>query len=124
MLQLRSVLTVADNTGANQAYMIGIPKRGDKKTAYIGDVINVVVKKAIPHTGVKKGDKLSAVIVRTRKEKNRKDGSYIRFDDNACVILQAKDSKEPKGTRVFGPIAREIKELGFSKIASLASEIY
>lgn len=124
MLQLRSVLTVADNTGAKEAYMIGIPGRGNKKYAYIGDVINVVVKKADPYAQVKKGDKLFAVVVRTRKEKRRIDGSYIRFDDNACVILQGKQLKDPKGTRIFGPIAREIKDLGFNKIVSLATEIY
>lgn len=124
MLQLRSVLVVADNTGAKEAYMIGIPKRGNKKIASICDVITVVVKSADPYAQVKKGDRLPAVIVRTRKEKRRSDGSYIRFDDNACVILAGVDVKDPKGTRVFGPIAREIKDGGFNKIASLASEIY
>jgi len=124
MLQLRSVLTVADNSGAKEVYMIGLPGRGNKKYAYIGDVINVVVKKADPHAQLKKSDKLFAVVVRTRKEKRRADGSYIRFDDNACVILQGRFLKEPKGTRIFGPIAREIKDLGFNKIASLATEIY
>jgi large subunit ribosomal protein L14 len=124
MLQLRTVLTVADNTGAKEVYMIGMPGRGNKKYAYIGNVINVVVKKADSYAQVKKGDKLFAVIIRTRKEKRRTDGSYIRFDDNACVILQGKQLPDPKGTRIFGPIAREIKDLGFNKIASLASEIY
>lgn len=124
MIQLRSVLVVADNTGAKFAYMIGRSKKGNKRTAGIGDIINVVVKKADPYAQVKKGDKLQAVIVRTRKEKGRKDGSYIRFDDNACVMLAGKDTQEPKGTRIFGPIAREIKENGFNKIASLATEIY
>lgn len=124
MIQLRTVLTVADNTGASQVYMIGIPRRGNKKIARLGDVVAVVVKKADPFAQMKKGDKLYAIIVRTRKEKRRKDGSYIRFDENACVILMNKDSRDPKGTRVFGPIAREIKELGFNKIASLAKEIY
>ncbi len=124
MLQLRTVLAVADNTGAKQVYMIGIPKKGNRKIAHLGDVINVVVKKADPFSEVKKGDKLAALVVRTRKEYRRVDGSYIRFDDNACVILVAKDTPDPKGTRVFGPIAREVKELGFNKIASLAKEIY
>lgn len=124
MLQLRSVMTVADNTGARLAYMIGIPGRGNKKIASIGDVIMVVVKEADPHAQVKKGDKFPAVIVRTAKEVGRKDGSYIRFDENACVILNAKGEKDPKGTRVFGPVAREVKEAGFNKIASLAPEIY
>lgn len=124
MLQLRSNLVVADNTGAKQAYMIGRYGKGNKLKAFLGEIINVVVKKADPYASVKKGDKLQAVIVRTRKETRRKDGSYIRFDDNACVILASKEAKDPKGTRIFGPIAREIKELGFSKIASLATEIY
>lgn len=124
MLQLRSNLKVADNTGAKEVYVIGIPGKGNKKQAGIGDIVTVVVKKADPYTQVKKGEILQAVVVRTRKEKRRLDGSYIRFDDNACVILQSKTSKEPKGTRVFGPVAREIKELGFVKIANLAPEIY
>lgn len=124
MLQLRSVLTVADNTGAREVYMIGLPRCGNRRYAYIGDVITAVVKTADPHSQLKKGDKVYAVIIRTKKEKRRKDGSYIRFDDNACVILQTKNSKEPKGTRIFGPVAREIKELGFNKIVSLAEEIY
>ncbi len=124
MLQLRSVMTVADNTGARLAYMIGIPGRGNKKIASVGDVIMVVVKQADPYAQVKKGDKFAAVIVRTAKEVGRKDGSYIRFDENACVILNAKGEKDPKGTRVFGPVAREVKEAGFNKIASLAPEIY
>jgi len=124
MLQLRSILNIADNTGAKTAYMIGIPKRGNKRKAQIGDVITIAIKTADPYGQVKKGEKQKAVVVRTRKEKRRTDGSYIRFDDNACVIIQAVDVKDPKGTRVFGPIAREIKDSGFSKIASLASEIY
>ncbi|OGK56035.1 50S ribosomal protein L14 [Candidatus Roizmanbacteria bacterium RIFCSPLOWO2_02_FULL_38_10] len=124
MLQLRSVIKVADNSGAKEAYMIGIPKKGNKKIACIGNVINVVVRKADPYSPINKGDKLAAVIVRTRKEYRRRDGSYIRFDDNAVVILMDKTSKDPKGTRVFGPVAREIKDMGFNKIASLASEIY
>lgn len=124
MLQLRSHLNVADNTGAKIVYMIGLPASGNRHLAHIGDVVNVVAKSVDPYGQIKKGEKLAAVIVRTRKEKRRKDGSYIRFDDNACVILQAKDSKEPRGTRVFGSIAREIKDLKFSKIASLAPEIY
>jgi len=124
MLQLRSLLTVADNTGAKRAYMIGMPQKGNRKLAYLGEVINVVVKDAIPFAQVKKGDKLTAVIVRTRKEKRRVDGSYIRFDDNACVILADKGVKDPKGSRIFGPIAKEIKDNGFNKIASLAEEIY
>jgi large subunit ribosomal protein L14 len=124
MLQLRSVLNVADNSGAKTAYVVGIPGRGNKKVAGIGDIITAVVKKAEPFGQVKKGEIVHAVVVRTRKETRRKDGSYIRFDDNACVILTARDSKDPKGTRYFGPLAREVKERAFNKIASLATEIY
>lgn len=124
MIQLRTILTVADNSGAKKAYMIGMPGKGNRHFAYLGEVINVVVKEAIPYGQVKKGEKLSAVVVRTKKEKRRKDGSYIKFDDNACVFLQSKEVKDPKGTRVFGPIAKEVKEANFNKIASLAEEIY
>lgn len=124
MLQLRSILNVADNTGAKKVSMIGRPNKGNARYAYVGDVINITVKEAQPFAQVKQGEVLRAVIVRTRKERRRKDGSYIRFDDNACVILIDKENKEPKGTRVFGPIAKEVKDAGFSKIASLAEEIY
>ncbi len=124
MLQLRSILKTADNTGAKRVEMIGMSKKGNRKLAYIGDVITIVVKEATPYSLAKKSEILQAVIVRTRKEKRRDDGSYIRFDDNACVVLVSKDVKDPKGTRIFGPIAKEIKDLGYSKIASLAPEIY
>jgi large subunit ribosomal protein L14 len=124
MIQLRTELTVADNSGAKKAIMIGMPGKGNRRYAYIGEIVNIAVKEAIPFGQVKKGEVLSAVVVRTHKEKKRKDGSYIRFDDNACVILQAKDNKDPKGTRIFGPIAKEVKDNGFSKIASLAEEMY
>ncbi|GIW62461.1 MAG: 50S ribosomal protein L14 [Patescibacteria group bacterium] len=124
MLQLRSMLTVADNSGAKKVMLIGIPGQGRKKYAYIGDVITVTVKEADPQSDIKKGNILYAVIVRTRKEKRREDGSYIRFDDNACVILQGKETKDPKGTKVFGPIAKEIRDLGFLKVAALAPEMY
>ncbi len=124
MLQIRSILDVADNTGAKKVALIGMTSKGNRKYAYLGEMINIVVKEAIPYAAVKKGEVLQAVIVRTRKEKRRKDGSYIRFDDNACVILASKEVKDPKGTRIFGPIAKEIKDNGFAKIASLAEEIY
>ncbi len=124
MLQLRSMLTVTDNTGAKKAQMIGLPKKGNRKYAYIGDIITITVKEASPYAQVKKGEVLPAVIVRTRKEHRRKDGSYIRFDDNACVVIQAKDNLDPRGTRIFGPIAKEVKDNGFNKIASLAEEVY
>ncbi|OGK28672.1 50S ribosomal protein L14 [Candidatus Roizmanbacteria bacterium RIFCSPHIGHO2_02_FULL_40_9] len=124
MLQLRSTLKVADNSGAQDVYLIGIPGRGRKRFAHLGDLITAIVKKADPYGQVKKGEIVYAVVVRTRKEVRRKDGSYVRFDDNACVILQGKESIEPKGTRFFGPLAREIKDRGYNKISSLAEEIY
>lgn len=124
MLQLRSKLNVADNTGAKQVMLIGMSKKGNRRISYLGEVINGVVKAALPFGQVKKGEIVYAVIVRTKKEHRREDGSYIRFDDNACAILQAKDSKDPKGTRIFGPIAKEVKDMGFNKIASLAEEMY
>ena len=123
MLQLRSMLNVADNSGAKLVQMVGIPGRGNKTIAKISDVITVVVKKADPAGQVQAHQITRAVIVRTKKELRRIDGSYIRFDENACVILDAK-TQLPKGTRVFAPIAREIKSQGFVKIASLAKEIY
>ena len=124
MLQLRTILNVADNTGAKKVSMIGMAKKGNRKFAYLGEVINITVKEALPFSLVKQGEVLSAVIVRTRKEVRRKDGSYIRFDENACVILASKEVKDPKGTRIFGPIGKEVKENGFVKISSLAEEIY
>lgn len=124
MLQLRTLINVADNTGAKKVSMIGMPQKGNKKLAYVGDIITAVVKEALPFGTVKKGEVVYAVVVRARKEHRRTDGSYIRFDDNACAILQGKDIKDPKGTRIFGPVAKEVKEKGFNKIASLAEEIY
>ena len=96
--------------------------RFQKRYARIGDIVTCVVKEAIPHSAVKKSDVVHAVLVRTRKETRREDGTYIRFDDNAAVIVDRK-TKEPKGTRIFGPIARELKAKGFSKIISLAPEV-
>lgn len=124
MLQIRSILSVADNSGAKRVSMIGVPGRGRKLIAGLGDVITCAVKQALPFGQVKKGEVIRAVIVRTRKERKRSDGSYIRFDENACVVLASKEGLEPKGTRVFGPIAKEVKDKGFAKIASLAEEIY
>lgn len=122
MVQLRSYLTVADNSGAKIVSCILVNGGYRKRYAVIGDIITVAIKEAQPHTQMKKGTVAHAVVVRTRKELRRKDGSYIRFDDNACVIIDKK-SKEPKGTRIFGPIPREIKAKGFNKIASLAPEV-
>ena len=124
MLQLRSNIISADNTGAKILHMIGIPGRGNKKIAGVGDVIRCVVTKASSIGSVKEHEKVLAVIVRTRKSIRRADGSVIRFDDNAAVVLENVKEKLPKGTRVFGPVAREIKDLGYNKIASMAKEVY
>jgi len=124
MLQLRSIITVADNTGAKKVMLVGILGKGNDHYAHLGDVIIGIVKEAMPYGQVKKSEKVYAVVVRTRKEKKRTDGSYIRFDDNACVILESKTTNTPKGTRVFGPIGKEIKSKGYNKIVSLAQEIY
>ena len=122
MVQLRTYLNVADNSGAKLVSCIRVLGGYQKRYATIGDIITVAIKEAQPHTAMKKGTVEHAVVVRTRKEIRRHDGTYIRFDDNACVIIDKK-SKEPKGTRVFGPIPREIKNKGFTKIASLAPEV-
>lgn len=121
MIQIYSRLKVCDNTGARIAMCIHVTGSSGRRYAYIGDVINVTIKDALPHAPIKKGDKAKAVIVRTKKEIRRIDGSYVRFDDNACVLIN--EQKEPKGTRVFGPVARELREKGFTKILSLASEV-
>jgi large subunit ribosomal protein L14 len=115
-------IKVADNSGAKTVQCIRVLGGYKKRYARIGDIVTTAVKEAIPHTAIKKGDVVYAVIVRTRKEIRRKDGTYLRFDDNACVILD-KDKKEPRGTRIFGPVAREVKQAGFPKIASLAPEV-
>lgn len=121
MIQIYSRLTVCDNTGARVAMCIRVVGGSKRRYGTIGDVINVTIKDALPNTPVKKGDKGKAVIVRTKKEKRRLDGSYVRFDDNACVLIN--DQREPRGTRVFGPVARELRDKGFTKIMSLASEV-
>ncbi|MFA6254926.1 MAG: 50S ribosomal protein L14 [Patescibacteria group bacterium] len=122
MIQLRTMLKVADNTGAKKLQCIKVLGGNKKRYARIGDIITVSVKEAVPHSAVKKGEVLHAVIVRTRKEIRRKDGSYVRFDDNAAVIIDQKN-KEPQGTRIFGPVARELRNQGFNKIISLAPEV-
>ena len=122
MVQHRTMLVVADNTGAKQLQCIRVLGGYKKRYAGIGDIITCVVKEAVPHGMVKKSDVVHAVIVRTHKETRRKDGSYIRFDDNAAVIVDKK-TKEPKGTRIFGPVARELRARGYSKIISLAPEV-
>jgi len=122
MLQLRSILTPADNSGAKRLRLIHIPGSSKRRYAYVGDIVTAVVDQADPNGVVKDSEIVKAVIVRTRKEVGRRDGSYTRFDDNAAVIIDPK-TKEPRGTRVFGPVAREVKEAGFNKIASLAVEV-
>ena len=122
MLQPRSMLKVADNTGAKVLRCITVHGGHKKRYGRIGDIITVTVFKALPHSMVKKGEVLKAVIVRQKKEYRREDGSYIRFDDNAAVIIDPKNN-EPKGTRIFGPVARELRNKGFSKIISLAPEV-
>ena len=121
MIQLRSVLKPADNSGAKALMVIGIPG-SNQKIAYLGDIVNAVVDRADPNGVVKDSDKVKAVIVRTRKETRRSDGTYVRFDDNAAVIIDPK-TKDPIASRVFGPIAREVKDAGYNKIASLAPEV-
>lgn len=121
MLQLRSMIKVADNTGAKIIQLINVPGGTRKRYARLGEIIVAVVKKAEPRKIVKKHDKVKAVIIRQRKEYKRADGSYIRFDDNAAVILG--DGKEPKGSRILGPAAKELKDKGFDRIAAMASEL-
>ncbi|MEI7424544.1 MAG: 50S ribosomal protein L14 [Candidatus Staskawiczbacteria bacterium] len=121
MIQPRSMLKVADNSGAKLIQVINVPGGTRKHYAQLGEIIVAAVKKAEPRKLVKKHDKVKAVIVRQRKEFKRADGSYIRFDDNAAVILG--DEKEPKGTRILGPIAKEIKEKGFTTIAMMANDL-
>ena len=123
MIQVQSYLKVADNSGAKEVQCIKVLGGTGRRYARIGDVFVATVKSAPPHAAVKKGDVVKAVVVRTKKEIRRKDGSYLRFDDNACVIIVDVEKKEPKGTRIFGPVAREIRRAGFVKIASLAPEV-
>jgi large subunit ribosomal protein L14 len=120
MLQVRSILDVADNTGAKRAAAIGVIGR-NQRYAEIGAVIKAHIKEAAPDGTVKKGDVVDAVIVRTRKQIRRADGSYLRFDNNAIVIIDKENN--PRGTRIFGPVARELREKKFMKIISLAPEV-
>ena len=121
MVQQETRLVVADNTGAKEVLCIKVLGGSKKRYASIGDVIVVSVKSSTPGGMVKKGEVARAVVVRVKKEVRRKDGSYIRFDDNAAVILNAQN--EPKGTRIFGPVARELREGGYMKIISMAPEV-
>lgn len=123
MIQLRSRLKLADNSGARALKVIQVHGGNGRKYGYVGDMITAAVDQADPNGAVKDGQVVKAVLVRARKEKRREDGTYIRFDDNAAVIIDNMANKNPVGTRVFGPIAREVKEAGFAKIASLAPEV-
>jgi large subunit ribosomal protein L14 len=129
MLQVRSYIKIADNTGAKVVNLFSVNGKNSNRFARIGDIVSGSVRQVAPNSPVKKGDKVYAVIVRLRKEMRRKDGSYIRFDENAGVLV-TKETGEPKGTRIFGPIPREIREKalgkledGFKKIVSLAPEV-
>lgn len=121
MVQKESQITIADNSGAKVGKIIGISGYSRIRYAGLGDLVKVAVQKVLANSGVKKHEVLTAVIIRVHKEHKRQDGSYIRFDDNAAVIIDNK--KNPKGTRIFGPVARELKEKGFDKIVSLAPEV-
>ena len=121
MIQVESRLTVCDNSGAKEALCIRVLGGTRRRYASVGDVIVVAVKSVIPSSDMKKGVVSKALIVRTKKEVRRQDGSYIRFDDNACVIIDG--NKNPKGKRVFGPVARELRDMDYMKIVSLAPEV-
>jgi large subunit ribosomal protein L14 len=121
MIQMNSRLKVADNSGAREIMCINILGGSKRTYAYLGDTIVASVKKAIPNAATKKGDVVRAVVVRTSNPYRRPDGSYIKFDDNAAVILS--DKNNPKGTRIFGPVARELREKQYTKIVSLAPEV-
>ena len=123
MIQLRSVLKLADNSGAKRLKTILVHGGSARKYGHVGDIITAAVDTADPNGQVKDGQIVKAVIVRTRKETKRSDGTYIRFDDNAAVVIDSIAGKNPVGTRIFGPIAREVKDAGFAKIASLAPEV-
>lgn len=123
MIQLRSNLSVADNSGAKKVKVILVHGGSRRRFGFIGDIVTAAVEGADPNGQVKDKTVVKAVVVRTRKETARPDGTHIRFDDNAVVLLESIESKAPIGTRIFGPIAREIKDKGFTKIASLASEV-
>jgi large subunit ribosomal protein L14 len=122
MIQRESRVNVADNSGARELLVIQVMGGSVRRYGSVGDVITATVKKAAPNSPVKKGTIVKAVVVRTKKEYKREDGSYVRFDDNAAVILGA-DGQNPVGTRIFGPVARELRKSGFSRIMSLAPEV-
>lgn len=121
MIQMRTILDIADNTGAKRASCIGVLNRSGKRCAEIGDIVTANIKEAIPDGVVKKGEVVKAVVVRTKNSIRRSDGSYLRFDRNAIVIIDAQNN--PRGTRIFGPVARELRDKNFMKIISLAPEV-
>ncbi|HQF75394.1 MAG TPA: 50S ribosomal protein L14 [Syntrophales bacterium] len=121
MIQMRTILNAADNSGAKKVSCIGVLGGSRKRTATVGDVIVVSVKEAIPNAKVKKGDVMKAVVVRTKKEVRRVDGTFLKFDDNSAVLIN--NQMEPVGTRIFGPVARELRAKQFMKIISLAPEV-
>lgn len=123
MIQIRSLLHVADNSGAKKLRVFLVHGGFKRYYGYLGDIVSASVVQADPQGALVKGEKVKAVIVRTHKETRRPDGSYIRFDDNAAVVIEGLESKLPRATRVFGPIAREVRDRGFIKIASLAPEV-
>ncbi|VAW31339.1 LSU ribosomal protein L14p (L23e) [hydrothermal vent metagenome] len=122
MIQKESRVNVADNSGARELLVIQVMGGSIRRYGSVGDLVTATVKKAVPNSAVKKGTIVKAVIVRTKKEYKRDDGSYIRFDDNAAVIVES-ESKNPVGTRIFGPVARELRPAGYSRIMSLAPEV-
>ncbi len=121
MIRMCSILDIADNTGAKRASIIGVLGRGNRSYAEIGDIVSANIKEATPTAVIKKGEVVKAVIVRTINRIQRSDGSYLRFDSNAAVIIDQQ--RNPRGTRVFGPVARELREKNFTKIVSLAPEV-
>ena len=122
MIYRETLMNVADNSGAKKLLVINILGGSKRNFGTIGDIVVASVKEAIPHSNVKQGEVVKAVVVRTHKEVRRPDGTYVRFDDNAAVLIDNQNI--PKGTRIFGPVARELREKGFSKIASLAQELW
>ncbi len=121
MIQMRTVLEIADNSGAKKAAMIGVLGRRGKRTAEVGDIITASVKEALPNGAIKKGEVVKAVLVRSKSPIQRKDGSIVRFSSNAIVLID--NQKNPRGTRIFGPVARELRDADFTKIISLAPEV-
>ena len=123
MIQLRSILVPADNSGAKSLRVILVHGGSRRRFGYVGDIVSAAVLTAEPNGTVKDKQVVKAVVIRTRKETRRPDGTYVRFDDNAAVIIDSIAAKNPVGTRIFGPVAREVKDAGFTKIASLAPEV-